>query len=128
MIDGVLDALAQRLGHACYSFRAERAANGVSAEGTVQSGDFQPPLAKIDDAMQSGLVVGELAFVNNEAGFVFAFEDLRDDLIEGNAFHFDSRSEQFQRRVGRRELAGYRDFLLLDFIRRERRVETSMGP
>ena len=95
MIDGVLDALAQCLSDARHRFRAERAADGVSAERQRQARDFQPPLAEIDDAMQSGLVVGELAFVNDQTGLVLPFQNLRNDLIEGNDFHFDAGREQF---------------------------------
>ena len=57
--------------------------------------------------------------MNDEARFVFAFENLRNDLIEGNDFHFNARREQFERQVGGGEFAGYRDFLVLDFVRRE---------
>ena len=115
----VLDALAQRLCDAGHRFRAERAADGVSSERQRQSSDFLPPPAEIDDAVQSGFVVGKLAFVDDEAGFVFAFENLRDDLIERDDFDFNAGREQFERQVGGGELAGHRDFLLLDFVLRE---------
>src|SRR5208282_3073276 len=69
MINGILNTLAQRLGDARYRFSAERAPDGVSSEGQRQSGNFLPPPAKIDHAVQSGFVVGELAFVDDEAGF-----------------------------------------------------------
>ena len=119
MIDGVLDALAQRLGDTGHRFRAKRATDGVSSERQRQSGDFLPPAAEIDDAVQSRLVVSELAFVDDEAGFVFAFENLRDDLIEGDDFHFNAGREQFKRQVSGGEFAGHRDLLLLDFVLRE---------
>src|SRR5208282_2624846 len=47
MIDGVLNALAQRLGDAGHRFAAERAPDGVSAERQRQAGDFLPPPAEI---------------------------------------------------------------------------------
>src|SRR6202023_2540138 len=72
--------------------------------------------AEIDHAVQSGFVVSKLAFVDDETGFVFAFENLRDDLIEGDDFHFNAGREQFERQVGGGELPGHRDFPALDFV------------
>jgi len=57
--------------------------------GSGNPGDFLPPPAQIYDAVQSGLVVSKLTFVDNQSGFVFPFENLRDDLIKGNDLHFN---------------------------------------
>ena len=69
--------------------------------------------------MQSGLVVGKLALVDDEAGFVFPFENLRDDLIKRDDFHLDAGRKQFERQVGGGEFAGHCDFLALDIVRSE---------
>ena len=46
------------------------------------------------------LAIGQLAFVNDESGFVFAFQHLRNDLIEGHDFGLDSRREELQSEIG----------------------------
>src|SRR5271169_934720 len=117
MIEGVLDALAQRLGDAGHRFPAERASDGVSSKRKGQSRNFLPPPAKIDYAVQSGFVIRELGFVDDEAGFVFAFENLRDDLVEGDNFHLNAGREQFESQVSGGELPWHRNFLLLNVIR-----------
>ncbi len=47
------------------SSRAEAAADGVASEGQRQAGGLLPPLAEVHDAVQAGLIVGELAFVDD---------------------------------------------------------------
>ena len=98
----------------------EGAANRIASQGQRQTGHLSPPLAEIHNAVQSRLVVGQLAFVNDESGFVLAFEHLRNDLIEGNNFGFDAGSEQLQRQIGCGERARDRNALGLDFCRSER--------
>src|SRR6267378_856567 len=78
MINCILDAVAQRLGNAGNRLGAKRSANRVSAERQGQAGYFLPPLAQIDDALQSRLAIRQLAFVNDESSFVLAFEHLWD--------------------------------------------------
>src|SRR6266481_3840352 len=51
MINGVLDALTQRLSDAGHRFAAERAPDGVSAEWQREPGNFLPPPAEINDAV-----------------------------------------------------------------------------
>jgi hypothetical protein len=58
MINGVLDTLAQRLGNTSHGFMAERSSNGVSAERKRESGNFLPPPAEIDNAVESRFVIG----------------------------------------------------------------------
>jgi len=128
MIDGVLDALAQRLRDASHRFRAQRAPDRVSPERQRQSRDFLPPPAKIDDAVQPRLVVGELAFVDDESGLVFAFQNLRDDLIEGDNFYLNPRREQFKRQIGSGEFSRHRDFLTFDFVLRKGPGGNHHGP
>src|ERR1700686_3780008 len=61
MINGVLDALAQRLSDAGHRFPPERAPYGVSSKRQRQSGNFLPPPAEIADTVETGLVVTKLA-------------------------------------------------------------------
>ena len=88
-------------GDAGHQFGSEAATNGIASQRQRQPGDFLPPLSEIDDAMQAGLVVGQLAFVNDEAGLLLAFEHLRNDLIEGHDVGFDSGGEKFEHQVRR---------------------------
>ena len=54
---------------------------------------------------KAGLVVGQLAFVDDQSGFVLAFQHLRNDLVEGDHFGFDAGSEQLQRKISGGQLA-----------------------
>ena len=108
---------------------AEGAANGVAAQRQRQASHFLPPSAEIDDAVQAGLVVSQLAFVNDQSGFVFAFEHLRNDLIEGHDFRFHSGSKELQRQIGGRERARNGDAFLFDLtLAVNGRGETIIGP
>src|SRR5262249_2036266 len=98
---------------------AKRAANDISSQGQRKAGYLLPPTSKVDDAMQAGLVICQLAFVNDESGFVFAFEYLWDDLIEGHDFGIDSRSEKLKCEVSCGQLARHGDELLFDLTLRE---------
>src|ERR1035441_7462306 len=73
--------------------------------------------AAIHDAVHARLVVGQLAFVNDQAGLVLAFEHLRDDLVERDDLGLDAGSKQLQRQKGRGELARNSDALGFDFCR-----------
>ncbi len=66
--------------------------------GSGKPGDLLPPPAQIYDAVQSGFVISQLAFVNDESGFELAFEHLGDDLVEGHDFGFDSGSKKVESR------------------------------
>ena len=77
-----------------HQFRSQAAANRISSQRQRQAGHFLPPPAQIDDAMQSRLVVGELSFVDDQAGLVLAFEHLRDDLVEGHDLGFNAREQR----------------------------------
>ena len=94
------------LADAAHQLGPETAADGVAAKRQRQAGHFLPPLAQIHDALQPGFRIGELAFVNDQPGFVFAFEHLRNDLIEGNDFGFNPGREEFQREIGGGQRAG----------------------
>ena len=67
--------------------------------------------------MQAGFGISQLAFVDDEARFVFAFHDLRNNLIEGHDFSLDSRREKPQRQISRGERAGDRNLFVFDFAR-----------
>ena len=50
----------------------ERAADGVAAERQGQAGLLMPPDAEIKDLLEAVAGVGELAFVDDEAGIELA--------------------------------------------------------
>ena len=118
MIERVLDALAQRGGNREDQFRTKRAADRIASQRQRQAGHFLPPLAEIDNALQSRLVVGQLAFVNDQSSFELAFEHLRNDLVEGHDFGLDPGSEKLQRQISRGERARHGNALGLDFSSR----------
>ena len=53
-------------------FGAQRAADGVAAQGQHQAGGFAPPDAQIENLVESAGGVGELALVDDEPGVVVA--------------------------------------------------------
>ena len=69
--------------------------------------------------MQAGFGVGQLAFVDDEARFVFALHNCRNNLIEGHDLGLNSRREKPQRKIGGRERAGDRNLLVFDFAWRK---------
>ena len=79
-------------------FRSKCAADRIPTERQRQACHLLPPSSEIDDAVQTRLVVGQLAFMNDQPGFVLAFQYLRDDLVERNDFGFNSRREKLQAR------------------------------
>src|SRR5205823_9533333 len=64
--------------------------------------------------VQAGFFVGELAFMNDEPGFVGAREDLRNDLIERDDLGPNARRKQPQCKIRRGQRARDSDSLLLD--------------
>ena len=110
------------------SSRAQAAADGVSSQRQRQAGDFLPPFAEVHNAVQAGLIVGELAFVDDQSGFVLARQHAGDDLIEGHDFGLDSGSEQFQRQIRGSKFAGDSDYFVLDFADRNARGAIIIGP
>src|SRR5580693_1081782 len=58
--------------------------------------------------------------MDDEASLVLAFENLRNDLVEGHDFNLDAGREQLKRQVGSGEFAGHGDLLAFDFILCER--------
>jgi hypothetical protein len=63
----------------CMDFSAERAADGVAAEGQHQAGGFAPPDAQIENLVEAAGGVGELSLVNDESGVEVAGENLGND-------------------------------------------------
>ena len=72
-----------------------------------------PPLAQVDDPMQTRLRIGQLAFVNDQSRFVLALEHLRDDLVEGHDLGFDPGGKELQRQIRGGQGAGTAIFFFL---------------
>ena len=66
--------------------------------------------------------------MNDQPSFVFSFEHLRDDLVEGNDFRFHPGSEQLQRQVSGGQRARHRNLFGFDFARGERPWRNDHGP
>src|ERR1700733_14593822 len=114
IVERVRDAVAQGGGGGGEGLRAEGAADGVAAEGEGKTGLFAPPLAEVEELDEAVVGIGELAFVDDEAGFELSGDDGGYDLVEGNDGGFDFRGEELERKVGRGEGAGDSDAGLLD--------------
>ena len=108
---------------------AQRAANGVAAERQRKARLLVPPDAEIEDLREAIAAVGELAFVDDEAGVELARDHGGNDLVEGHGDGLDLRREELQREIGGGERAGDGDAELLDFVERVvLRGATIMGP
>ena len=106
VIESMLDAVAYSAGDSAEGFGTKRAADGVAAKRQDEAGGFAPPDAEVDDLVQSAGGVGELALMDDEAGIVFAGENLGDDLVEGNDFSLQRGVEDFERQIGGGEGSG----------------------
>ena len=69
--------------------------------------------------MQAGFGIGQLPFMDDEAGFVFAIHDLGNDLVEGHDFGFNPGREKLQREIGRGQGPRDGDLFALDFALRK---------
>jgi hypothetical protein len=67
--------------------------------------------------VESFAIVGQLPFMNDQAGFHGVLAHGVHDFVEGRDHGFEIRLEQFQRQVGSGELAGHRDALAGQFFR-----------
>ena len=70
-----------------------------------------PEVERFDEAV---VAVGELAFVDDEAGVELAGDDRGNDLVEGDGDGFDLGGEELEGEIGRGERAGHGDARLLD--------------
>src|SRR4029077_16637652 len=100
MVEGELNAVAQSLIDCGDKFWTQSTTDGVAPKWQRQAGHLLPPSAEIDNAVQSGPVIGQLAFMDDESSFVLAFEDLRNNLVEGHNFCLHSWRKQLQGKIG----------------------------
>src|SRR5208337_307331 len=68
VVEGVLDAVANGFGDDAHGIGAQGTANGVAAQGQDEAGGLAPPDAEIENLVEAAGGVGELAFVDDEAG------------------------------------------------------------
>src|SRR3954462_12005550 len=115
MRKAILDAQLEQSLDFFGGFRAQILANDICSQGQRQTSTIFPPLAEIDDQAQVLLTIGELAFMNNEAGIdlsslVFLRYHGRDDLIKRHLDTIEIRFEvQAKCQVRAGQLAGYGD-------------------
>ena len=88
------------------SIAAKAAAYRIAAKWKRQSGHLQPPLAKVHNSVQARAVVSQLAFVNDQASFIFSLQHRWNNLIERNHFSFDAGRKQLQRQISGGEFSG----------------------
>ena len=69
--------------------------------------------------MQTGFGIGQLAFVDDEAGLVITSHDLRNDLVEGHDFGLNSGREKPQREICRGQSSRDSNLFALDFALRK---------
>src|SRR5712691_2250698 len=94
MIQSVLNAFAQSCGNSSHELVAEATTDGISSEGQRQPGYFLPPSSQINDALQARLCITQLAFVDDEPGFLLALQNLWNDLVEGHHVSLYSRCKE----------------------------------
>src|SRR5208337_4969457 len=99
VVERVLKTVAQRAVDCGDELRPKRAADGVASQRQRQPSHLLPPAAQVDDAMQAGFVVRQLAFMDDKSSFVLALEHLRNNLVEGHDFSLDPGSKKLQREI-----------------------------
>src|SRR2546425_2621005 len=114
VVERVSDTLPQSNRNPGHHLRPETSAYCISSQRQRQAGHSQPPLAQIYNAMQPALVVGQLAFMNDEACVVLALQHLRDDLVERHHIGLDARREQPQNQIGGSQPTRHSDTFALD--------------
>ena len=91
-------------------------ADDVAAEGEGEAGFLLPPCSHVGDEMQTIVLVGQLALVDQQAGVDIAAENGLLDLVERN----DDRKEigliEFEREVSARHHPRNGDALAGDFF------------
>ena len=87
----------------------EIAPRDVRAERQGQAGLAEPPLAEIDDLLQPGGGVRELALVDEQARVRLPRRDLVHDLVERNLPEREVPELQLQRQERRRHAPGHGD-------------------
>src|ERR1019366_756442 len=93
VIEGMLNAVAQRIGGDPHGLFAESAANGVAAERQRQIRLLAPPRAKIERFDQTIVAVGQLAFMDDQSSVELTGDNRRNDLVEGYIYGLDFRGE-----------------------------------
>src|ERR1700716_3814589 len=106
VVQCVLDAIAERVGCGQKCLWSERTADCVAPERERQAGLFAPPLAEIEQLDEAVVGVGELAFVDDQAGVELARGNGGDDLIEWDDRGFDLGGEELEGEIGGGEGAG----------------------
>src|ERR1019366_180920 len=104
MIEAVLDALTEVLRNAVDNLAPEIALDNIAAERQRQSGSFQPPFSKIKHLMHALFTILQLAFVDEESGFVLSLLNFLEDLVEGHDFvlHVGFIEPEGEKRAGQR--------------------------
>ena len=99
MVQRVLNAIAKGFGDGGNQFGAEFAPDRITAQRQRQPSQLEPPFSQVKDFVQAGFVIGELAFVDNQAGLKFSGSNLRNNLIEGHHNSFDLGCKQLQSEI-----------------------------
>src|SRR5437879_3318374 len=94
-----VDAFEHDLAKIMSNIRRDVFANNVSAERQWQSSFLFPPLAKIDNLLKTGLCVGQLAFMNNQARLRLSPVHGLEDLIKRSNDIFEIAEIKLQRQI-----------------------------
>ena len=87
MFEPVVDAFLEQPVHVAHRRRAQVFANGVGPQRQRQAGLVVPPVAQVDDQLQTAIAIGELPFMNDQAGvdrlaLILARLDRIENLVE----------------------------------------------
>ena len=110
VLQPVGNGLPQHDGHAAYELRTQVSADGIAAQRQGQAARLRaPPHAQVGDQVQAVVLVGELAFVDEQPHVRATRRDVCHDLVEGHDDSLHVRLEQAEGQVGRGHQAGYGD-------------------
>src|SRR3982751_3744988 len=99
MIESVRDALAEMPRHFLLGLARHVLANDVAAEWKRQAGFLQPPCAHVGDEVKAFVLVGELAFVDQQTRIDIAALHRLLDLIERDDYGREIRLVEPERQI-----------------------------
>ena len=116
----VFNALAHHTAAFGLNVVRQRAQQGIAAQRQRQAPGILPPLAHIQNAMETGFGISQLSFVNNQAGVSLARMHSFQDSIKRRHHRNEIRFEYLHRQIRSGHGAGNRNPLALHFFRLHR--------
>src|SRR5207302_11198976 len=110
MIQAEFDALSQNRGQIMLNLARNVLTQNIATQWQWETGPFFPPFAQIDYFCKTGLRIGELPFVNDQAGLCTTAPHRLEDLVERHDEVFKFTEVKLQRQKRTRHRPRHRDY------------------